>query len=353
MRPGSPLEGLYDAQGIVAQHAQVAQAQLNAAQKSGDPAKIKAAQDQLTDVQETAKNLDTTILNGFTDQERNAYAKQKQAEQKQDSLDEQNAKRDAETARHNRSEEALKAAEQTGGPNDTAKVGQFLSDATMDPSQLSKRSKSYNASLIAADDHSWAAYGKPFNIAQAQTDYKYANNRSTQDTLKMINAITDKNGSLDLAMQASQGLPQLDEQTMNKVFNRGKQEFGSAGVSNFHTAMLGLADEYAQVMGKGQTSDIGRQQALDLLKDAYSKGQMTGAAGYIKKDLAARFSATVGNNRYLQNQLFGPSGISTTMVAPDGKTKMEVPGSKVEYYKSKGAHIQTKQEYQQSLAPAQ
>jgi len=45
----------------------------------------------------------------------------------------------------------------------------------MDPSQLSKRSKDYNAVLAEADRQDMEETGQHFNIAQAQTDYKYAN----------------------------------------------------------------------------------------------------------------------------------------------------------------------------------
>jgi hypothetical protein len=66
--------------------------------------------------------------------------------------------------------------------------------------------------------------------------------------------------------------------------------------------MLGLADEYSKVMGGGVSSDTGRQQGLDLLKNAYSKGQLSGAIGIMQQDIAARKNALVGSNRYLMKQ---------------------------------------------------
>jgi hypothetical protein len=90
MNPGDVLGGLFQAQNTVAQHLQVAQQQLAAAQQSGNPQALKAAQDNLTHVQTVSQDVDQVITSGFTDAERKDYVKAKQAESKQDALDEKN-----------------------------------------------------------------------------------------------------------------------------------------------------------------------------------------------------------------------------------------------------------------------
>jgi len=70
--------------------------------------------------------------------------------------------------------------------------------------------------------------------------------------------------------------------------------------------MLGLADEYSKVMGGGISSDTGRQQALDILKAAYSKGQLSGAITVMRSDIAARKKAIIGKNRYLLQEYGEP-----------------------------------------------
>ncbi|HEU0049912.1 MAG TPA: hypothetical protein VFQ43_20150, partial [Nitrososphaera sp.] len=85
----------------------------------------------------------------------------------------------------------------------------------------------------------------------------------------------------------------------NQVFNIAKTEFGDNALTDFHTSMLGLADEYSKVMGGGVSSDTGRQQALDILKENYSKGQLAGAIQIMRSDIAARKKAIIGKNRYL------------------------------------------------------
>jgi len=71
--------------------------------------------------------------------------------------------------------------------------------------------------------------------------------------------------------------------------------------------MLGLADEYSKVMGGGISSDTGRAQALDILKDAYSNGQLTGAVATMRADIDARKSVLIRGNR-VSEQTYGASG---------------------------------------------
>jgi hypothetical protein len=203
-----------------------------------------------------------------------------------------------------------------------------LVEGTVDPSQLSKRGSTYNAQLEDANRYSLSKYGKPFDIAKAQQDYTYAKNTQTQNTLRMINGMTEPGGAIQIAADAAKNLPQFNSATLNKVFNAAATEFGNAQASNFHTAMLGLADEYSKVMGGGISSDTGRQQSLDLLRAAYSKGQLAGAISIMQRDLAARKSAIVGDNRYLQRQFGGsPARTSGGQAGPPAGATMKVPGS--------------------------
>ncbi len=177
-----------------------------------------------------------------------------------------------------------------------------LVEGNMDPSQLSKRSKDYNQKLEQANQYSMQKFGKPFDIAQAQTDYTYAKNAQTQNTLKMIQGMVEPGGAIEIAQNAARNLPKFNNATLNKVFNAAATEFGSTDATNFHTSMLGLADEYSKIMGGGTATDTGRQQALDILKAAYSKNQLAGAIQVMRNDIAARQKAMIGDNRYLQKQ---------------------------------------------------
>jgi hypothetical protein len=191
---------------------------------------------------------------------------------------------------------------------DQAVIAESIRKGRMDPSQLSKRSKDYNAVLAEADRQDMEETGQHFNIAQASTDYKYANTARTKDTLNMIDGMTESGGAIDIAKKAASKLPQMNSKTANKVFNIAKTEFGDNALTDFHTAMLGLADEYSKVMGGGVSSDTGRQQALDIVNAAYSKGQMSGAIQIMQSDIAARKRAIIGKNRYLLQEYVDSTG---------------------------------------------
>lgn len=197
---------------------------------------------------------------------------------------------------------AMSAPKDSNGNWNPSSEPVMLVNGNLDPSQLSKRSKSYDQTLSLANQYSLETTGKPFDIAQAQTDYKYANQRSTQDTLNKINALTDPQGAISIVAQAAQKLPQGSVIGLNDLINQVKTQFGSAAASNAHVALTDLADNYSQIMGAGTGTDAGRQLAQSLVQSKYSKDQINGSLNYIAQTLAARKGAIIGNNRYLQKQ---------------------------------------------------
>jgi hypothetical protein len=148
------------------------------------------------------------------------------------------------------------------------------------------------------------------SVAKNQADYQQATNPQVRSTLDMIQTMTDRSGSIAIAEKAAEKLPQLNSQQANAVFNSLSRSFGNNSATNFHTAMMGLADEYSKVMGGGISSDTGRQQALDLLKDAYSSNQLSGAISTMRQDINARKSELIRGNRTLE-QTYGAGGSKT------------------------------------------
>jgi hypothetical protein len=149
-----------------------------------------------------------------------------------------------------------------------------------------------------------------FSIAGNEANYKRATDPSVRNTLDLIQSMTDNGGEIEIAQRAASKLPQLNSQQANAVFNAFSRSFGNNSVTNFHTAMLGLADSYSKVLGGGVSSDTGRQQALDILKDAYSSGQLSGAIQTMKADINARKNELVRGNKLLE-QTYGAGGTKT------------------------------------------
>ena len=204
----------------------------------------------------------------------------------------------------------VRVMESSKNPLDSAAVD--LVEGNRDPSQLSKRGAALEMIMQRAKAYSLAKYGVPYNAAQAAEDYKYATSSQNQNTLKMIHGMTEPGGAIEIAQTAFNAIPgKVPSQTLNKILDGTMSQFGGKSVVGFRTAMLGLADEYSKVMGGGIGSDTGRQQALDIIKESYSKGQGAEAVSIMQQDIAARKKAIIGDNVYLKRQ-YGVSIVQTS-----------------------------------------
>jgi len=172
----------------------------------------------------------------------------------------------------------------------------------MDPSQLTKRGKDYNAKLQQVNAISIARTGKPFDIAQASIDYNTAKAPAIQQVLKRTHSVLDPNGILDQASAAAAKLPQTALPDANNVINWLNKKTGDENITNFQTTMLGLADDYSKILGGGVSSDTGREQALEIIQAGYSKGQAQGAIKAIGAAINASAHGMVGSNPYLAHQ---------------------------------------------------
>lgn len=173
-----------------------------------------------------------------------------------------------------------------------------------DPSQLTKRGKNYDANLKKANDYSFARYGKTFDLAKAQEDYKYANAKSTQDTLRLLRSLTgedNKNAGGTLSQLQSQfdALGNTRVPKMNELENWISQNEGKPEVTNFASTILGVSDEMGKILGGGVATDSSRQEAREILDKAFSGAQGRGAIAAIRGALANRQNSLTANNRYL------------------------------------------------------
>lgn len=234
------------------------------------------------------------------------------------------------------SDEATKSRlDEQAKEGDPTAISQMLVDGIVAPSMLPGRFRpEYISAVFAKAQQLAKAEGKPFNPEKAESEYQYAKSPTTQNTLNMISSMEEPGGSIDIAQTAALSLPALDQKTANKVFNATATEFGSPEATKFHTAMLGLADEYAKVMGGGVASDTGRQQALDILQQDYSKGQLRGGIDILRQDIRARQRAIIRDNPALK-------AMYPDLDAPhNGGEGVPVPAGKVPAYsKSTGQVI--------------
>jgi hypothetical protein len=189
-----------------------------------------------------------------------------------------------------------------------------LVEGFQDPSQLTKRSKDYNATLDAADRYSMQKYGQHFDVAKASSDYKFATNPQTQNTLKYLNSLTgsdNKSGNLGALVNMSDQITRTQFPPINDVAAWARLKSGDPAMASYATAVTEVADQVAKILqggGSGNgTSDAKLKQAAELFEKGFNKDQIKGVSETLRTLLANRKGELIGDNTYLK-RWFSPNG---------------------------------------------
>ncbi len=219
---------------------------------------------------------------------------------------------------HDRQKAAIEAATRRvsgkapDGTWDAASLPVGLVEGTIDPSQLSKRGSTYGATLEAANRYSLEKTGKPFDIAQASSDYKFATSPQTQNTLRYLNSLTgsdNKSGNLGALVAMSDGISRTNFPALNKTQQWANLESGDPNIAAYKGAITEVADQVAKILQGGGTgsgtSDAKLKQAQDLFNVGFSKDQVKSTADTLRNLLGNRKAEMIGGNRYLLRQFGG------------------------------------------------
>jgi hypothetical protein len=206
-----------------------------------------------------------------------------------------------------------------------------LVEGTLDPSQLSKRGVDYSNLLQSANQYSLQRYGKSFDAAKAQSDYKFASNPQTQNTLKYLNSLTgsdNKSGNLGTLIDLSSSITRTRFPSINDAAGWARLQTGDPAIAQYHTAITEVADQVAKILqgGGSGTSDAKMKQAQDMFRQGFSKDQITGVATTLRELLINRKTELVGDNRYLQRQ-YGIKASGNSGGASNGATHVYDPAS--------------------------
>jgi len=215
-------------------------------------------------------------------------------------------KANAEAGKANAEAKVLNSAASADSVNSNAAQ---LVEGTMDIANLSKRSKTYDATLQAANAYSLQKYGVPFNAAKAAGDYKFATNPQTYNTLNYLNSLTGRDnqgGNLGVVVEMSRKLPRTQFPPLNAVDQWAKLSAGNPQVAAYRAALVEVDDQIAKILqgggqGGGGTSDAKLKQAAELLNKNFTAEQITAVAqNTLRPLLANRKNEIIGDNRYLQ-----------------------------------------------------
>lgn len=191
---------------------------------------------------------------------------------------------------------ATKAAEQAITDGDPKAAAQLLINGTVAPSQLiSSRKPAFAQQAFTA-----AATMQPgWSATKADADYKVASSPAQVAFFGSAKSLTDKGGTLDQLAAAGKDIPQNEFPVFNTVADAIKASTGSGPVAKYAAIALGVADDYAKVMGGGQGSDTSRTQALNIISQKQSPEQRAASIEGIRGAVGSQTKSRIGNNAVL------------------------------------------------------
>lgn len=199
--------------------------------------------------------------------------------------------------------------------SDPSNLAQQLISGNLAPSELSKRANGangYNATLQTANALSLKTTGKPFNIAQADRNYKFATNVQTQNTLNGLSSLIGTvdssgnitGGNLSALKNLSNSLPRTNFPAVNSVEWNALLQTGNPDVVAYMTNVTEVADQIAKVLqggSTGGTSDAKLNQASQIFNKNFSVDQINAVVNTIQPLLVNRAKGMIGDNPYLSD----------------------------------------------------
>jgi hypothetical protein len=153
-----------------------------------------------------------------------------------------------------------------------------------------------------------------FKAAEAAGQAKVAASASNQQFFRNTDSLLVRGGTLDQLAAAGEDLQNTQLPFKNTLENWKKAQLGQGPQAAYAATALGVADDYAKVMGGGgEGSDKSRQQALDIIGRDLSPEGRAAAIAQIRKSVTSQRNGAVGANPYLADMY------------PDPATRQETP----------------------------
>lgn len=202
-------------------------------------------------------------------------------------------------------EASKKATDQAiadGDPNAAAKL---LVDGTVAPSQLiSSRKPEFAQKAFTA-----AARMQPgWNAQSAEGNFKVASSPAQVAFFGSAKSLTDKGGTLDQLEAIGKEIPQNQIPALNTIADWTKAAMGKGPVAKYAAVNLGVADDYAKVMGGGSATDTGRLEGLNLAPMKASPEARHAAIEGIRGAVGSQTNSRIGSNPVLKKMYGGDSG---------------------------------------------
>lgn len=210
------------------------------------------------------------------------------------------------------------AADQAAKQGNAQDAGKLLYNGTLTLSELKARSvtpkfieDATNAALVLAranGENNWTP-----QTAEAQ--FNAAKSTQNVQFFGSANSLLDKDGTLNQLSQQYAKLGNGKIPLFNKWEDYAKYEAGDPALAGFMQTAVGVADDYAKVMGGGTGSDTSRLQVMQSFANSHNPQQMQSALDAARNAVTSQVSARIGKNRVMQ-QMYGQNVPSTPVQKP-------------------------------------
>lgn len=215
-----------------------------------------------------------------------------------------------------------KTAEQAIEDGDPKSAGQLLVSGVVAPSQLVSSRKPEFAQKAFSEAQKlqpgWSAQ-------KADADFKVASSPAQVAFFGSAKSLTDPGGTLDQLKAAGKDIPDGKIPVFNTVADALKASTGSGPIAKYAAIALGVADDYAKVMGGGTGSDSARNQALSLVSANQSPDQRAASIEGIRGSVASQTKSRVGGNAVMQ-QMYGASQASGPLSLSEAQSYLQKAG---------------------------
>ena len=210
-------------------------------------------------------------------------------------------------------------AEQAIKDGDPKAAGQMLANGDIAPSQIiSSRNPAFAQQAFAA-----AKGADPnYNPQRAEGEFKAANSPTNIGFFGSAKSLTDPGGTLEQLETAYRKLPNGQIPKLNTVADWKAAASGSGATAGFAQTALGVADDYAKVMGGGQGSDSAREEMLKSFAMASSPQQMEASIDAARGAVGSQMQSRIGSNKAM-GRMYGDHLPQPTQYATaTGKPRM-------------------------------
>jgi hypothetical protein len=197
-----------------------------------------------------------------------------------------------------------------GDPNATA---QLLVNGDVAPSQItSGRNGEFATRAFAAAKQ----LNPTWNSQTAEGYYKAAGASQNVTFFGSAKSLTDQNGTLDQLQNAYNALPNGQIPRLNKIADWTSAAAGGGSTAAFAQTAIGVADDYAKVMGGGQGSDSAREEVLRSFAQSHSPAQMQAAIQAARLAVDSQMNSRIGTNPVMR-RMYGDQ-LLVRVTTPDG-----------------------------------